>query len=128
MQLINKTTTTQHLLTIEKQASKINNLVSATIAALNNSYKYLWGLPDAELQAVLQELLNTGKLEELFVNHYTAATSLNTIQDNTGASGARAIAVAGREFEIDEFGTLTVVPLPEPEPIIEELPIEEPQP
>ena len=68
------------------------------------------------LEDVLQELLNTGKLQELFVNHYTTATGLNGIQDATGYSGVRAMAVAGREFVIDENGKVTLVPLPIPEP------------
>ena len=126
MKLLQTTTTENHLLKIEQHVQKTNRMINAAINSLNEGYNYLWGLPDNELQDVLQTLLNAGKLQALFENHYITATSLNTIQDNTGAGGARAIAVAGREFEIDEFGTLTIVPLPEP--IVEEPPIEEPQP
>ena len=52
---------------------------------------------------------------------------MNKILDDGEYVGVRAIAVAGREFEVSEEGVLTVVPLPvvevvEPE-IIEDSPI-----
>lgn len=114
MNLIQKTSTTEHLLKLEKISAKTNQLVNAAIMSLNDGYKYLWSLPDDQLQSVLQALLDNGKLVELFETHYFAATSLNGIQDASGVSGNRAIAVAGREFTVDN-GTVTVIPLPEQE-------------
>jgi len=115
MNLLNKTTTQSHILKLEKFAETENRAIAAAISVLNSSYRYLWGMPDDELQAVLQELLNTGKLQDLFMNHYVAATSLNTIQDSSSYHGDRAIAVAGREFEVSEEGIVTVVPIFVPE-------------
>ena len=123
MNLLNKTTTQTHILQLEKFADTENRAIAAAISVLNNSYHYLWSLPDNELVDVLQELLNTGKLQSLFENHYVTAINLNAIQDNTEYSGPRAIAVAGREFEVSPEGIVSLVYPPEPE-IIEEPPIE----
>lgn len=123
MNLLSKTQTEQHLLRLEKFTVKTNQLISATISNINNGYSYLWNLPDVELQDVLQNLLDNGKLVQLFENHYLAATSLNAIQDGTGASGGRALAIAGREFTVTD-GVVAVIPLPEPEPEHQILPEE----
>jgi hypothetical protein len=114
MNLLNKTTTDRHILQIERYVQKTNRLISAAISSLNSGHSYLWSLPDDELLSVLQSLHDSGNLVGLFTNHYLTATSLNTIQDNTGASGVRAIAVAGRNVEIVD-GTVSFVAPPEPE-------------
>jgi hypothetical protein len=109
MKLLNTTTTERHLLKIEQCIKKTNRLVAASIAALNEGYYYLWSLPDEELQEVLQTLLDNGKLQELFTNHYLTAVSLNEIQDRTDAYGGRAIAAAGREFIIEDGQIVLII-------------------
>lgn len=103
--------------------------VNGAVHALNNSYWALWNLPDDELKAALQDLLNIGKLQEVFEKHYLTATNLNAILDVAEFGTVRAIFVPAREFVIDENGIvdLVVPPAPEPEPEPEpETPVEEP--
>jgi hypothetical protein len=119
MKLTNQTTLQTNLLKIENTAKDFLRTVVAATQSLNNSYYSLWKLPDDQLTEVLQHLLNEGKLEDVFTKHYIAATSLNNILDGGEYVGVRAIAIAGREFEISEEGVLTVVPLPIPE-VVEE--------
>lgn len=114
MNLLNKTTTDRHILQIERYVQKTNRLISAAICSLNSGHSYLWSLSDEELLDVLQSLHNSGNLVGLFTNHYLTATSLNTIQDNTGAGGVRAIAVAGRDVQIVD-GVVSLVAVPDPE-------------
>jgi hypothetical protein len=112
MKLTNQTTIQTNLQKIENTAKDFLRTVVAATQSLNNSYYSLWKLPDDQLTEVLQHLLNEGKLEEVFTKHYIAATSLNYILDDGEYVGVRAIAVAGREFEVSEEGVLTLVPLP----------------
>jgi hypothetical protein len=76
------------------------------------------------LVSVLQELLNTGKLQGLFEIHYITATSLNNIQDNTGYGGPRAITIAGKKINVSNQGIISIeCPVLEeiiPDPIIED--------
>jgi NurA-like 5'-3' nuclease len=120
MNITSKTTLQSNIEKIEAAANTAILATASAVHALNNSYNTLWGLNDDELTELLQYLLNEGKLLEVFTKHYVAATGLNKILDDGEYDGVRAIAVAGREFEIDEFGTLTLVVPPEPEILIEE--------
>ncbi len=118
MKLLQSDKTTEHILKIQEYAETTNRAINAAIVALNNAYNYSWNLPDDELRDVLQMLLDNGKLQELFQNHYITATALNTIQNSTGYIGDRAIAVAGREFTIED-GVITLVALPTPQSELE---------
>jgi galactose-1-phosphate uridylyltransferase len=62
MKLIETTTTQQHIRKLEEFSDTENRAIAAAISVLNNSYNYLWSLPDNELVSVLQELLNTGRV------------------------------------------------------------------
>lgn len=97
--------------------------VHSAIIALNQSYQALWGLPEDELKAVLQEMVNIGKLQEVFEKHYLTATNLNAILDAGEFAGTRAIFVPAKDFTIDENGIVDFVVPPAPEP---EIPAEEP--
>jgi hypothetical protein len=83
---------------------------------LNRAHSQTWNLPDDRLLAILQELYNRGKLEEVFTNHYIAATSLNAILTSAGYGGSLAIATAAREFEVTD-GVISLVE----EEVVEEI-------
>jgi hypothetical protein len=114
MKLTNKTQTDKDIEMIEDSASQSLRTVIAAVQTLNRSYRSAWGLPDERLEPLLQQLLDNDKLTEVFTKHYIAATALNTILDSEDYRGERAIAVAGREFNIVD-GVLTLVPKSEPE-------------
>lgn len=123
MDLLTKTQTQRHILKLEEYGKTINGLLAAAIVNLNESHRYLWSLPDDQCNAVLQQLLEDGKLEKLFVDHHYAATSLNKIQDNSDFAGQRAVDTAGRQFTVDNGVITLVVPVaPVVEPIIEPIP------
>jgi len=126
MNLTNKTQTDKDIEMLEASASQSLRVVVAAAQTLNRSYHEAWSLPDERLEPLLQQLLATDKLTEVFTKHQTAATALNVILDSEGYAGERAIAVAGREFTVDADGVLTLTPLPEPEP--EPAPEPEPEP
>lgn len=113
MTIIPKTQTEIDIQSIEEASATFSNAVNAAIFALNLAYDTLWALPDDRLTAVLQRMYDAGKLIELFTDHNFSAVNLNEIQDKAGASGPRAIAVAGREFTIIE-GVIVLTPLPNP--------------
>jgi len=126
MKLIQKTTIQQNIESIESAANTAINATVAAVHALNNSHSVFWSLPDEELVELLQYLLNEGKLQEIFNEHYVAAVNLNQILDGGEHGGVRAIASVGRAFEVDEFGTVTLVYPPIEEPIVDPEPVEEP--
>jgi hypothetical protein len=125
MNLTNKTQTDKDIEMLEDSASQSLRIVIGAAQTLNRSYRSAWSLPDERLQPLLQQLLVTDKLTEVFTKHQTAATALNVILDSEGYAGERAIAVAGREFTVDADGVLTLAPIPELEPIFVEEPIVE---
>jgi len=108
MKLQQKTTLQQNIEKIETANNTTLLAVSAAVSALNNSYKSFWNLPDAELLELLQYLFGNGKLQEVFTNHYIAATSLNAILASAGYGGSLAIATAAREFEVTD-GVISLV-------------------
>jgi len=123
MKLQQKSILQQNIETIEETIQTTLRAVSSAVHALNLAYKALWELPDDQLTELLQHLLTTGKLEEVFTSHYISAINLNQILDNGEYGGVRAVAVAGREFTIDQFGTVAlVVPVVEEvvEPVVKE--------
>jgi hypothetical protein len=123
MNIITQTQLQKDTLTIQNATDRALRSVVAAKDELNRAYQQLWSLPDDRLRDVLRLLLAEGKLNEVFTNHYIAATALNSILTNVGYNGEFAKSVLGREFVIDEAGVLDLVALPEP---IEENPIEEP--
>lgn len=116
MDLLTKTQTQKHILKLEEYGKTINGLLAAAIVNLNESHRYLWSLPDAECAAVLQQLLEDGKLEKLFTDHYVAATALNDIQDRSSFDGIRANNTAGKQISIED-GVVSIV---YPAPIVDE--------
>lgn len=105
------------LLSIEKSVEKATLSLAAASTALNNAYSSIWELPDDRLLNVLQWLVNEQKLQPLLDLHYASGTAVNTILDNVGHNGVRIITTVGRQFTIDEFGTVALVV---EDPVIEE--------
>jgi len=94
---------------IESAESSAACAVASAIVALNNVHAIFWGQPDAILSAVLQSMFDEGTLQKKFEEHYALATHLNSCAAIADIS-ARAIAVAGRPFEITADGTVQLTP------------------
>jgi hypothetical protein len=123
MKIINQTQTEKDLSDLQQSINRSLRTVIAAKDELNRAHSQTWNLPDDRLLAILQELYNRGKLEEVFTNHYIAATSLNAILTSAGYDGSLAIATAAREFEVTD-GVISLVEVE----VVEEIetpPIEE---
>ena len=118
--------TTKHqididITSIEESVNTFLNAVNAAIHSLNNSHRVFWDLPDDRLTAVLQKLYDSDRLLSLFTNHEYSATVLNKIKEMMNSEGVTAIAIAAREFQIDnDIISLISKPIIEPEAIIAE--------
>jgi len=115
MNIVNKTQLEMDLDSIQKQTTRTARRITTAARALNASHSVLWGLPDDRLQAVLQELVDTGQIQSVFDAHLLAANSLNAVLETMGTPNIKCAAVAGREFTISEGGIVEVVPIPEVE-------------
>ena len=102
MNLQQKTPLQKNIEKIEEANRTTLLAVSSAISALNNSYRLFWGLPENELLELLQHLYENEKLQEVFINHFTAASALNTIRNAGGFGGPTAIAAAAREIEVND--------------------------
>lgn len=123
MNITDKTQTQTDLDNLEKRVQKATQALTYCASQLNNAYNSVWTLPDDRLQALLQEMVNTGKFESVFTVHQKAATYINELLSDAGESKITAKTEAGREYEIDQkTGTITIIPLPvvELDPIVEE--------
>lgn len=109
MNILTKTQIDLDIQAIEAATNSFANAIDSAIVTLNIAYDALWKLPDDRLTAVLQKLWDSGKLIELFTNHNFSAVNLNEIKDKAHSFGTRAIAVAGREFTIDQNGIVTLI-------------------
>lgn len=109
MTITPKTQTEIDLLSIEKSVDKATLALASAATSLNNAYSSVWNLPDERLLNVLQWLVTNQKLQPLLDLHYASGTAVNAILDNVGFSGKRVVTVVGREFTIDEFGTVALV-------------------
>lgn len=127
MTIIPKTQTDIDIQVIEDATNTFVNALNAAIFTLNICYKTLWDLPDDRLVAVLQRLYDINKLQDLFEDHYVSATSLNLIQEKAEYDGEHAVNIAAREFQVND-GIVTLVPLPQPDLDVTEIPIIEPLP
>jgi hypothetical protein len=112
MELFNRPTTENHIARLEECVAATGRIVAAGIANLSEGYQYLWSLPDGELQAVLQRMLDDGTLMTLFNGHALAANSFNAIKDAVGLQGPLAAVAPGRAFTVDNG----IVHLTQPEP------------
>jgi hypothetical protein len=114
MNIINHSKTEQNIRKIEESAKDVLLAIKSSIHMLNMSYQILWSLPDDELRDVLQYLVDNNKLTEVFGQHNFAANSLNSILENAGEDGAKALVAVPREFTIDpETNQVTIVPKPQ---------------
>jgi hypothetical protein len=115
MELIQKTTLEINLGKISELISTNVNIFAAGAKSLNNTLRGFWGLPDAELEELLNRM-GLAKVNEIFTAHNYAATSVNKILDDAGYDGERAITVPLREFTIDsETGYISIVPVEAPQ-------------
>ena len=112
MNIQTKTQTQTDLDSLEQRVAKTVKALEFTASQLNLAYDAVWNLPDDRLQALLQELINTGKFEEIFTVHATAAVAINQLLVSAGSQSI-AKETAGREYEISEQGVVTIIPLPE---------------
>lgn len=109
MNLLDKTSKELNIEAIEKSAETFSNSINAAIYALNLSYETLWGLPDNELEDVLNALAQNGKLQNLFEDHNFAANSLNSISKKIGNTHFNAINYLGRDLKIDDNGVVSII-------------------
>ena len=109
MKLTDKTQTELDIEKIEKSAENFGRSIESAIFNLNESYRMLWDLPDTELENVLNALSQNGRLQNLFEDHYFAATSLNLIAEKIGGISSIASHSLGRELVTDN-GYISVVP------------------
>lgn len=100
MNLYQKSQLEQDLEAIQLLAKKTTSFISMAIQSLNSSYDTLWSLPDDRLLAVLQNLFDSGKLEDVFNQHNFAANSLNGILDNTDINFKRAFNTPLKKIQI----------------------------
>lgn len=109
MELIQKTTLDRNLGKINDLIATNVNVFAAGAKTLNNTLNQFWGLPDAELEELLNEM-KLAKVNAVFIAHNYAATSVNKILDDSGYEGERAITVPLKEFTIDaETGYISIV-------------------
>ena len=116
MKIINQTLAEKDLRDLKQSIDRSLRTVISAKDELNRDHSQTWNLPDDRLLAILQELYNRGKLEEVFTNHYIAATSLNAILTSAGYGGSLAIATAARAFEVTD-GVISLVE----EEVVEEI-------
>jgi len=98
--LIPQSQLSQDLNTIEQCSKTVILAVAAAATALNDSYNFLWRLPDDRLAAVLQYLYDNNLLWEIFTDHNYAAVSINGILESYEYRDIRCFDVAGRQFQI----------------------------
>jgi len=123
MNITSKTQTETDLLSIENSVSNAVLALSGAAVSLNNAFAAIWSLPDDRLVAVLQWLVINQKLTPLLELHAGTATAINSILDSVEHQGARISTTIPRQFQIDEFGTVTLVPDPPIPPLEEDPPV-----
>jgi hypothetical protein len=111
MKLKQRTQTEIDIENIEKSAETFLLATKSAICSLNDAYHLVWSLPEDRLLAVLQDLLDNGKLTELLNNHLFAATCLNEILSRVGENGG-AISVAAKQFSVDQNGKVFFIQPP----------------
>jgi len=102
MKILNQTQGEKDIITLQ---AGINRALRAVITAkdeLNRAHAETWSLPEDRLIIILQSLYDSGKLIEMFENHYIAATAINTILDSVEYVGNRAIAKAAKEIAVED--------------------------
>lgn len=112
MTLESKTQLQKNLSSIDIHVERTAMDIKNAILNLNASHSALWNLPDDQLTECLQYLLNNGLLQSVFEKHYKTAISLNELA-KTAEIPERAIAKIGKEFIIDEYGTVSLPPPPD---------------
>lgn len=112
---------------LELSITSVVLALAATAQALNNAWDVVWKLPDNRLIALMQDLLITGKLQNVLTVHYTAAVGINNLLDSVEYDGLRCFDFAGRQFEIID-GVVTLIYPPEPEIVEDVVTPPEPEP
>lgn len=83
--------------------------VYAAVKQINYGYDMLWGLPDAELEEVLNTL-GPQKVQKMFDKNSLHGSGLNSILDDMNYGDSRVITVRGRELELVSGQIRVVVP------------------
>jgi hypothetical protein len=111
-----KTRTEVHLERLQAFEEATVLRLSQANAELNAGHGYLWGLPDAELEELMNHLGHE-KVTALMTDHGTLGTVTNAVLASleNPLRFTRARIGAGREVTWDGE-RFSVVPLPEPEP------------
>lgn len=114
MNITEKTQTQTDIDNLEKRIGKTVSALEFTATQLNLAYYSIWNLPEDRLQALLQVLVNTGKLAEVFSVHAKSAAYLNELLEAAGEK-YRVITQAARQFEIGEDGIVSLIPQKQPD-------------
>lgn len=113
-----KTTTERTLDALATHTQRIAGHLEQIAILLNKGHASLWaGGTDEEISAVLNAI-GLQRLMALFELHNVLGQAVNAALDASGpdAPTVRAIVTPGREVSIGADGTISLVPLPEPEP------------
>jgi sulfite reductase beta subunit-like hemoprotein len=82
-----------------------------TIAQINRTWGNVWAKDTARLEAFLNAL-GAEKVAQLIGAQAATAEKFNELLEATGSTGARVVAVPGRDFTVDQTtGYITVVPI-----------------
>lgn len=103
---ITKSQLQKNLERLDEYTHRLEKLIPHLAVALNDGHKFLWDLPDDQLTEVLEYLIESERIVEVFTKHELTASHLNAMLDSD-----QAIIGRGREFEIAEDGKVTLEPV-----------------
>jgi len=112
-QLLPVSQTDRDLASLDQSISGAQYYLALYVASLNRVHAF-WSLPDDRLKAALEKVGPEG-VAQLVSLHEAAADAANQLLDASGTAGPRAQGAPTREFSFNADGSVTIVPLPEPE-------------
>lgn len=118
-----QTTLQANLSKIDAPIQRIQKRIVACVNDLNESFRAFWNLPDEQINEIL-EYHGVEATQAIFGAHNFNGAAFNKLLEDRGISTPRVILTPPRELEVVD-GNLQVVPLPEPEVVVEEPILEE---